>query len=119
MAAGSAFTLIPNEVITHEPEYHNIITSSESEKKEYMNISSNAVRKYTLKFKALTNANRDILQSHFDDQYGDYHLFSWQSVPDYIGSGANISGRWVKGSLKMSIISNKWRCEITFEKDIP
>lgn len=117
MAAGSAFTLVPNEVITIEPDYHNVITASESEKKDYQNISTTKVQKYELKFKALTNVNRDILLTHFEDQSGGYYLFSWQSVPSYIGSGANISGRWVKGSLKMSIISNKWRCSVVFEKD--
>ncbi len=117
MAAGSAFTLVPNEVITEEPEYHNIITESESMKKDYQNISTTKVQKYELIFKALTNVNRDILQTHFEDQYGDYHSFSWQSVPSYIGSGANITGRWVKGSLKMSIISNRWKCSVLFEKN--
>lgn len=117
MAAGSAFTLVPNEVITEEPEYHNIITESESMKKDYQNISTTSVQKYKLKFKVLTNANRNILLTHYNDQYGDYHSFSWQSVPSHIDSGANITGRWIKGSLKMSIVSNRWRCEILFEKD--
>jgi hypothetical protein len=117
MAAGSAFTLVPNEVITEEPEYHNVITESESMKKDYQNISTTKVQKYELRFKALINANRDILLTHYEDQYGDYHSFSWQSVPSYIGSGANITGRWVKGSLKMSIISNKWKCSVLFEKN--
>jgi hypothetical protein len=117
MAAGSAFTLVPNEVITLEPEYHNVITESESMKKDYQNISTTKVQKYELKFKVLTNANRDILLTHYEDQSGEYHSFSWQSVPSYIGSGANITGRWVKGSLKMSIISNRWKCSIIFEKN--
>lgn len=117
MAAGSAFTLVPNEVITEEPEYHNVITESEFMKKDYQNISTTKVQKYKLNFKALTNANRDILLAHYDDQYGDYHSFSWQSVPSYIGSGANITGRWVKGSLSMAIISNKWKCSVLFEKN--
>jgi len=118
MAAGSAFSLVPNEVITLEPEYNNVQSQTESMKKEYYNISTNAVEKYQLNFKALTNAERDILLTHYKDQSGDYHNFSWQSVPDYIGSGANITGRWVKGSLKMTIISNKLKCSIVFEKEI-
>lgn len=118
MAAGSAFTLVPNEVITLTPYYHNVITASDSMKKEYMNISSTPVEAYQLIFKALTNANRDILKAHYDDQYGGYHNFSWQSVPSYIGSGANITARWVDNSLKMSIISNKWKCSIICEKEI-
>jgi len=40
MAAGEAFTLEPDVVTTLEPEYYNVITESESAKKEYMNIAS-------------------------------------------------------------------------------
>ena len=118
MAAGSAFTLTSSEAITLEPEYHNVITQSESMKKDYQNISTTPTRKYKLNFKALTNTDRDVLLTHYDDQYGGYHSFSWQSVPSYIGGGANITGRWVKGSLSMTVISNKWKCSIVFEKNI-
>lgn len=118
MAAGSAFSLVPNEVITEESEFHNIITPSESMKKEYYNLSATSVDKYTLNFKALTNAERDTLKDHYDDQYGGYHNFSWQSVPSYIGSGSNITGRWIDGSLKMTPVSESyWKCEIMFEKE--
>lgn len=118
MAAGSPFTLVANEVITLEPEYNNVITQAESMKKEYYNLSTNAIKRYRLNFKALTNANRDILLTHYNDQYGEYHNFSWQSVPSYIGSGANITGRWIGGSLQMVVVSNKWKCSIVFEKEV-
>lgn len=119
MAAGSPFTLVPNEVITLEPEYHNIITQSESMKKEYYSMTSNSIQKYDLKFTAVTNADRDTLLTHYSDQYGGYHNFSWQSVPSYIGSGANITGRWVDGSLRMKIKAGTyWECLITFEKEV-
>lgn len=115
--AGEAFTLIPQEVITSEPIYYNVITTSESMKKEYMNISSTPIERYELTFKILTSTDRDILLNHYNAQYGGYHNFSWQSVPSYIGAGANITGRWVTGSLSMTIISNHWRCKIVFEKE--
>ena len=119
MAAGSAFSLVPNEALTAEPEYHNVVTPAESMKKEYINISSTPVEKFTLNFNALTSAERDTLITHYNDQYGEYHSFSWQSVPSYIGSGANITGRWVDGSLKMTPASKTyWRCSIKFEKDV-
>jgi len=119
MAAGSAFSLIPNEVLTADPEYHNVITSAESMKKEYINIASTPTEKYTLSFNLLSNTDRDTLLTHYNDQYGGYHSFTWQSVPSYIGSGANITGRWVGGSLKMTPISKTyWKCSIEFEKDV-
>jgi len=119
MAAGGNFTLVPNVVITIEPDYYNIITQSESAKKEYMNIASTPTERWELQFIALTNANRDTLLVHYKENYGGYHSFSWQSVPSYIGSGANMTGRWIKGSLSMAPISNSyWRCTIIFEKAV-
>ncbi len=118
MAAGSAFSLVPSVVITSEPVYHNIITQSESMKKEYYNLSSDPVESYLLKFKALSDADRDTLLTHVKEQSGGYHSFSWQSVPSYIGSGANITGRWVDGSLRMPPkVGKYWACEIMFEKE--
>jgi len=117
MAAGSDFTLVPNEVVTEEPKFHNISTKSESMKKEYFNLSATSINRYTLQFNALSNTNRDTLLTHYNDQYGGYHSFAWKSVPSYIGAGANITGRWVEGSLKMTPSSSTyWSCEIQFEK---
>lgn len=116
--AGEVFTLEPLDVIPLEPEYHNVITQSESVKKDYQNISTTPTRKYKVIFKPMTTANRDVLVNHFEAQYGGYHPFSWQSVPSYIGSGANMTGRWIDDSLEISMVSHMWQCTILFEKDI-
>jgi hypothetical protein len=115
--SGEAFTLVPSSVETFEPQYNNVQTPTESMKKEYFNISSTAVQKYKLNFKVLTNTDRDTLLTHINAQLMSHYSFSWQSVPSYIGSGANITGRWVQGSLKISINSNKWSVSLNFEKD--
>ena len=118
MAAGGNFSLVPNEVIEIEPTYNNVITQSESMKKEFLNLSSTPLLQYKIKFSALTTANKDVLLAHYKDQSGGYYEFSWTSVPSYINSGANISGRWVDGSLSISAVAGKyWACGITFEKD--
>ncbi len=117
MSAGGDFTLVPQLVTELEPSYNNAITDMESMKKEYLNISSTPILRYRLNFKALTTANKDTLLGHYKDQYGGYHSFTWKSVPSYIGSGANITGRWVEGSLNFSTVGNNhWTAEITFEK---
>ena len=90
MAAGGAFSLVPNEVIEIEPTYNNVITQSESMKKEFLNLSSTPLLQYKIKFSALTTANKDVLLAHYKDQSGGYYEFSWTSVPSYINSGANI-----------------------------
>ena len=118
MSAGDPFTMSPDEVVPLEPEYHNVITPSESMKKEYLNISATPVEKFDLLFKGKTTVEKNTLKTHFDDQSGSYYKFTWSSVPSYIDSGANIDGRWVKGSLRtMPIAPNAWNCRITFEKD--
>ncbi len=117
MAAGDAFTLEPNVVETIAPEYNNVQSQTESMKKEYYQVSSTPVEQYDLTFKALSTADRDTLLTHNKDQSDDYYPISWQSVPNYLGGGSNITGRWVKGSLKMSPVGEKrWKCSITFEK---
>jgi len=118
MAAGENFTLKPYLVITSPPSYYNIITQSESAKKEYMNIASTPIQFYTLYF-ILTNTNRDILLNHYKDNYGGYHNFLWASVPEYINSGANITGRWVDNSLSMnSTGGNHWQISVVFEVEV-
>lgn len=119
MSAGDDFSLKPNNVTTLEPKYYNVITESESAKKEYMNISSSPVERYELKFAALDDADWNTLLSHYKDNYGGYHSFTWKSVPTYIGTGANLTGRWVDGSLHMeSHDFVGWKCSIIFEKAI-
>ena len=118
MAAGGDFTLHPELVVTLEPQYYNIITPSESQKKEYMNISATPIERFQLFFKALTDTDRDTLIAHYKDNYGGYHSFPWKSVPTYINSGANKTGRWVDGSLKMDPTHKEyWKCSIIFETD--
>jgi len=118
MAQGDAFTLVPTEVVVIEPDYHNITTPAESMKKEYLNISATPTEVFLLKFRGLSNSDREsVLLAHYKDQYGDFASFSWQSVPTYVGSGSNITGRWVKGSLKMTPSGYlRFNCEILFEK---
>jgi phage-related protein len=86
-------------------------------KKEYYDISATAVQKWDLTFKAVTSTVMNTILTHFNDQSGGYHNFSWQSVPDYINSGANITGRWIKGSLRITPNSNKWKITVSFEKE--
>lgn len=117
MAAGDPFTLKVASVDILEPEYHNIITASESMKKDYQNISTTAVKQYRLKMN-LSVTDKATFLTHYNDQLGGHHSFSWQTVPSHIGGGANINGRWIKGSMSITIIGGlHWRCEIVFEKD--
>ena len=111
------FTLVPNEVIELDPIFNNVITESESMKKEFLNLSTTALQRYQLKFKALTTANKDVLLDHYKARYGGDDEFKWTSVPAYIESGADITGRWVDGSLSISPVAGKyWVCSITMEK---
>lgn len=116
MAAGSAFSVVPNIVLTLAPEYNNVESQTESMKKEYYQVSAAAVEKYRLTFNAETSAERDTILTHYKDQSGGYYPFSWTSVPSYIGSGANITGRWIDKSLKMTQNSNMWKITLDFEK---
>jgi hypothetical protein len=118
MAAGDAFSLVPNVVKPLGRKYNNEQTTSDGMKKEYYNLSATPIKKFRLVFNALSATDMGTLRDHYDDQYGGYHNFSWQSVPDYINSGANITGRWVDGSLKREPTGhNRWKCTVDFEKE--
>ena len=64
MAAGSDFTLVPQEVITIEPSYNNTESTTESMKKEYFNVSPTPIKQYSLLFKGLSIADRDFGRLH-------------------------------------------------------
>lgn len=116
MAAGSDFTSTPYIAVPVEPQYHNIITPSESMKKEYLNVSATPIKQWDLQFKALTSTEMNTILTHYEDQSGGYYEFKWTSVPLYVNSGADITGHWVDGSLRISQNSNKWNVNIRFEK---
>lgn len=116
MAAGSAFVVTPNSVVELVPEYNNVQSQTESMKKEYFQISATAVKTYELNFNAATQAERNTILTHYNDQSGGYYPFSWQTVPSYIGSGSNITGRWIEKSYNESHASNKFKISIKFEK---
>lgn len=120
MAQGDPFTMTPSEVVPLEPDYHTVVTPSESMKKEYHSMSATPVEAFELSFKGLTTAEKNDLKAHFNDQSGGYYEFTWQTVPDYIDDSSNndMVGRWVKKSLRMMPIApDAWNCRIKFEKD--
>lgn len=119
------FQLLPTWVHPVEPEYHNIVTPSESMKKEYMNISASAVEKFKLVFEGMSDANFKTLRDHFNTSYGEYDLFDWKNayIPAYILTllgltTEDISGRWIKGSFRAKVKPNSWDAEVTFEQAV-
>lgn len=119
MAAGGDFTLAPQFVEPLEPVYNNVITQSESMKKEYLNLAATPMEQFKLSFNFLSNTDMATLWTHFKDNSGGYYAFTWKSVPSYIDSGSNKTGRWVPGSLKASRAgANRWKVEVTFETSV-
>ncbi len=115
--AADDFATTPHEVVEENPIYNNVITPSESMKKEYLNLSATALQRYRLTFKNCTTAEKDAIVSHYQGRYGGYDSFIWTAVPAYIESGANITGRWVDGSLKIMPVANGvWNVQLTMEK---
>ena len=123
--AASDFTIVPTWVEPLEPEFHNIVTPSESMKKNYQNISTNAILKYKLIFKGLGETNFWLLRNHYYDRQGGYASFVWTSVPawidtnqDDLADGSNITGRWVEGTFKSKPKAASWDAEIVFEEAV-
>ena len=115
--AAANFATAPSEVVELSPDYNNIITPTESMKKEFLNLSTTPIRRYRLKFNSKTTAVKDAILAHYDSAYGGYDDFTWTSVPAHVNSGGNITGRWVDGSMQFTPIGYKlWNISIEFEK---
>jgi len=115
--AADDFSTAPSEVIEDAPIFNNIITETESEKKEYLNLSTTSVRRYTIKFNAQTTTVKDAILAHYNARYGGYDSFAWTSVPAHVNSGSNLTGRWIDGSIKFTPVGYKlWNISIRFEK---
>jgi len=123
--ADDDFTLSPTWVDVLEPEYANVITETDTMKKDYQNLSTTPLEQFVLRFEGLSDANAEVLYEHYKGRYGGYDAFAWlnANIPAYIidildlGS-SNLSGRWVPGSLKLTPKARSWNAEITFEKQI-
>jgi hypothetical protein len=118
------FTLTPTWAYPEEPEFHNVITQSESMKKDYQNISTTAVQRFILEFTGLSDANFKTLYDHYNGGYGSYDLFNWlnANIPGYLKTllgitSENLSGRWVDGSFSFKLKSHSWDAKIKFEKN--
>ncbi len=118
------FTLTPTWAYPEEPEFHNVITESESMKKDYQNISTTAVQRFVFEFIGLSDANFKTLYDHYNGEYGSYALFNWlnANIPDYLKTllgitSENLSGRWVEGSFSFKLKSHSWDAKIIFEKN--
>ena len=109
----------PSEVVESAPIFHNILTESESMKKEYLNISITSIQRYTIKFNAKTTAIKDVILAHYNARYGGYGSFSWAAdmVPAHVNGGSALTGRWVDGSITFTPVGYKlWNISIQFEK---
>ena len=107
----------PSEVVELEPTFNNVATPSESMKKEYLNLSATSVDRYQIKFNSQTTAIKTAILAHYKARYSGYGSFLWNMVPAYVNGGANLTGRWVPGSLKNTPIGYKrWNISIVFEK---
>jgi len=119
------FSLKPNWVHPLEPTYNNVITQSESMKKEFLNLSTTGEERFRLEYKGLTDANFKTLYDHYKGRYGGYDSFLWLNayIPAYILTllgltSENLEGRWVDGTFKFIPKSSSWDAEITFEKKV-
>lgn len=123
--AADDFTLMPTWVDPLEPEYNNVITPTESMKKEYMNISANATEKFKLRYEGLSDANFKTLFDHYKGRYGGYDVFAWKNaaIPAYILTllgltTEDLTGRWVEKTFQFSPEPHSWTAEVVFEKQV-
>ena len=121
MAAGDAFTWVPNRVTKLRPIHPVRVTESESAKKVKALADGSPIERFRLLFKGASVTDRDAIWSHFADQDGSLTSFSWTSVPAYINGGSNITCRYLDEEDGDSVVEEprdhyKWRMVIILEK---
>jgi hypothetical protein len=121
------FTLVPTRVIPLPPEYNNMITQAEGQKKQFQALATVPVERFKLVFERMSDANYLTLITHWNSMYGGALSFSWTSVPTYIDTnrdgtadGTAMTGRWVDGSLSEPVVNayDVGDISIIFEKAI-
>ncbi len=121
VTAGATFGVSPTWVIPEEPEFHLIETQAESMKKDFNLMSgSSSVDIYRLQFTGLSDTDYNGgsgVHDHFIGQNGGYSSFRWASVPSYINSGSDVTGRWVAGTFNPTPKASSWDVEVSFEHD--
>jgi len=117
--AADDFAITPSWVTPAGPVYNNVISPSESQKKEYLNLSVTPVEEFALIFTLVSTTIRDQIKAHYNGRYGGYDKFQWQTVPSpIVASSSTMDGRWIDGSYKENYTGPAgWNIEVGFEKD--
>lgn len=123
--AADDFSLMPTWVENEPPEFHNVITQTEGFKKDYQNISVNAIEKFKLIYTGLSDANAKVLRDHYNARYGGYDSFAWKNayIPTFLKNilgltTEDLTGRWIDGSLSLRVRSSCYDAEIVFEREV-
>lgn len=78
------FTMRPDFVITEAPEHSTLISKFENGVEQRRNKWSSALRKWTLVFKAKTQAEFETIRDFFNTKKGAYSSFTWVNINDNV-----------------------------------
>ena len=123
-----AFYWTATWVTPKEPQFAVIVTASESFKKDYQLLDSNAIWVYDLSFSGVSDSGRNAMMRHYTGWQsgnmvgggvtGPFEVFVWTSVPSYLSAGTTMSVRYVPGSFKEKPSPRHWDINMSFEKNI-
>jgi len=121
--AADDFTITPTWVYPIRISFNNVITVSESLKKDYQNIADIPTERFRIVWRGLSDANAELIYEHYKSRYAGYDDFAWKAanIPSYINDildlgGADLTGRWIDESWKATPKANSWDIELIFEK---
>jgi len=123
---GALSGVTPTWVYPQAPEFHNIVTESESQKKNYINLSgSTPALRWKLIWKNLSDTKFWTLHKHYYDQRSGVTAFAWKDVPSYIDTdmdgtvdGSDVTVRYMNGSFSFTPNAKSWDAEVMVEKNI-
>ena len=115
---GGNFTVTPTWVTPRAPQYAVIITMSESFKKDYQVLDSNANKIFDLTFDGVSDTTRNTILSHYSSVTGPYDSFTWKSVPSYLNEGSSMTVRYKQGTYAEEPRERSWQIKFSFEEDV-
>lgn len=126
--AAPAFYWIPSWVTPKAPVFPVLITPSESFKKDYQLLDSDAIWRYDLTFTGVSDSGRNAILRHYSGwsggaavgggATGPFQSFNWTSIPSYLNQSGSSTVRYVPGSYKESPKARSWDIRLTFEVDV-
>jgi hypothetical protein len=91
MAAGDPFEFEVHAIDPHTPQWNVLTTDMEAWTRKTRLKSTDPIRKWTIEVRGRTNAEKDLILAHWNDNQGTLTNFTWNILPEVWNAGYGTS----------------------------